>query len=46
MIDELNKGEKIKLGSLIRILDNDWEESIGFYILNCLYLHHGIIIIE
>lgn len=46
MIDELNKGEKIKVVSLIRLLDNDWEESIGFYILNCLYLHHGIIIIE
>ena len=42
LIDELNKGEKTKVQSLMRILDGSWDQSIGFYILNSIYLHHGI----
>ena len=46
LVDELNKGEQVKVADLIMILDEDWDERIGFYILNLIYLHYGIKIID
>jgi len=46
MIDELNKGNDIKIGQLMKMLDGNWDESIGFYILNSIYLYQGIRILD
>lgn len=45
MIDEINKGVKVKILDLFKILDDEWEEDIKQYILGMIYKHHGIIII-
>ncbi len=46
MIDELNKGNDISVEKLMKMLDESWDESIGFYILNAIYLHQGIRILN
>lgn len=46
LLNEINKGQRLSVEKAISILDNSWDESICFYILNLLYLHHGIKIVE
>lgn len=45
-IDEINTGNSIKIYSLLNLLDNDWNDEIGIYILTLLYKHHGISILN
>ena len=42
LIDEINKGEEMTVKYAFSFLDNEWDESIGFYILNLLDTHNGI----
>lgn len=42
LIDEINKGEEMTVIDALSFLNNEWDESIGFYILNLLDTHHGI----
>lgn len=42
LIDEINKGEKVKIIDLLALLDKEWEENIGLYILQLLDKHYGI----
>jgi hypothetical protein len=46
LIDEINKGNPMKVQDLLAILDPSWGKEIGFYILNLLYKNHGITIIK
>lgn len=42
LLDEINKGEEMTVKYAFSLLDNEWDESIGFYILNLLDTHNGI----
>lgn len=42
LIDEINKGHEMTVSQVFGILDKEWDESIGFYILNLLDTHNGI----
>ena len=42
LIDEINKGKSIMINQLLKILPSEWDESIGLYILNTIYKHHGV----
>jgi hypothetical protein len=46
VVEEINRGTQISVEKLNNLLDKDWESSICFYILNLLYLHHGIKVIQ
>jgi len=45
-LDEINKGAVNTAAELLGSLDPEWPDRIGFYLLNLLYLHHGISIIS
>ncbi|WP_281986428.1 cupin domain-containing protein [Aquimarina aggregata] len=42
LINEINKGEEMTVAKALSILDKDWDESIGIYILTLLDTHNGI----
>lgn len=46
LINEINKGYPAKVEYLLTILDRNWDQEIGFYILNLLYKNHGITIVK
>jgi hypothetical protein len=46
ILDEINKGEKIKISNLLKFLNTDWDNKIGLYILELIYKHHGIKILK
>ena len=46
LIDLINKGNQLTMHIVNDILHKDWDENINFYILNLLYLHHGINIVN
>jgi hypothetical protein len=42
LIDTLNNGNINKVKDLLNILESDWDDEIGFYLLNLFFKHHGI----
>lgn len=42
LLDEINKGEPVQVKDLLNLLDEDWDEEIGLYILEELYKNHGV----
>jgi len=42
LIDEINKGKKVSVKYLLSLLDKDWKEDIGIFILNLIDTHYGI----
>lgn len=42
-LDEINKGEKITVSDLLKILNDDLDEEIGIYILELIHQNHGIV---
>ncbi|WP_373517647.1 hypothetical protein [Pricia sp.] len=42
LIDEINKGKKVSVKYLLSLLDKDWNEDIGIFILNLIDTHYGI----
>lgn len=42
LIDEINKGEVMTIKEAFNILDETWDDNIGFYIINLLDMHNGI----
>jgi hypothetical protein len=41
-IDEINKGNPLRVGLLLEKLDKDWDNDIGLYLLSELYNNNGI----
>ena len=42
LLNEINKGQQMTVKHAFSILEDEWDESIGFYILNLLDTHNGI----
>lgn len=43
LIDKINMGKSILVSDLLNILDKEWNEKTGLYILNLFFENHGII---
>jgi hypothetical protein len=46
MIDIINNNEPVKVKYLIAALDKEWDQQVGLYILNMLYVNHAIRIVH
>ena len=46
LIDRINSGAITSVKDALSSLDPDWDKSIGLYILNLLYVNHGIAVVE
>ncbi len=42
LLDTINSGKRLRVSALMETLDPSWDHSIGSYILNMIYTHHGI----
>lgn len=42
LIETINKGEVMTIKEAFAILDSEWDDNIGFYIINLLDTHNGI----
>jgi len=42
LIETINKGEVMTIKEAFNILDSEWDDAIGFYIINLLDTHNGI----
>lgn len=45
-IDEINKGEPIKVRDLLATLDEEWDDEIGLYILSEINKNHGLVSVK
>lgn len=41
-LNEINTGEPIIIKDLLNVLDKNWDNEIGLYMLNLIYKNHGI----
>jgi hypothetical protein len=41
-IDRINVGQPVKVRELLNLLDKEWDEKIGLYILSLMHKYHGI----
>lgn len=43
-IDEINNGEPHRVSRLLDLLDDEWDNEVGFHILSLLHTNNGIVI--
>jgi len=42
LVDVLNQGDRIRVRDLLAVLDEDWPEEHGLYLLELIRKHHGL----
>lgn len=43
-IDQINSGVPIRVGEILKVLDEEWDEKIGLYMLSLMHKYHGIVL--